>query len=92
MELGGESKGKEPQRVQAYISHQIPKRKASKPPQENRQEKAPKITKKEKWEEHHQDLRNHAESSIHTTKVHTRYSLPLDHPSLSQDLTMKLSS
>jgi hypothetical protein len=32
-------------------------------------------------------LRNHAESSIHTTKVHTRSSLPPIHPSLSQDLT-----
>jgi hypothetical protein len=29
-DLGGESKGKEPRRVQAYISHRIPKRKASK--------------------------------------------------------------
>jgi hypothetical protein len=37
-------------------------------------------------------LRNHAESSIHTIQVHTRSSLPPDHPSLSQDLTMKLSS
>jgi hypothetical protein len=37
-------------------------------------------------------LRNHAESSIHATKVHTRSSLPPDHPTLSQDLTMKLSS
>jgi hypothetical protein len=34
MDLGEESKGKEPQRIQAYIPHQIPKRKASKPPQE----------------------------------------------------------
>jgi hypothetical protein len=56
------------------------------------QEKAPKITKKEKWERHIQALRNHAESSIHTKEVHTRSSLPPDHPSLSQDLTMKLSS
>jgi hypothetical protein len=37
-------------------------------------------------------LRNHAESFIHTKKVHTRSSLPLDHPTLSQNLTMKLSS
>jgi hypothetical protein len=34
-DLGGESKGREPRRVEAYISHQILKRKASKPPQEN---------------------------------------------------------
>jgi hypothetical protein len=37
-------------------------------------------------------LRNHAESSIHATKVPTRSSLPPDHPTLSQDLTMNLSS
>jgi hypothetical protein len=47
-DLGGGSKGKEPRRVHAYIPHQIPKRKALKPPQENRQEKALKITKKGK--------------------------------------------
>jgi hypothetical protein len=29
MDLGGESKGKEPRRVHAYIPHQIPKRKIS---------------------------------------------------------------
>jgi hypothetical protein len=37
-------------------------------------------------------LRNHAESPIHTKEIHTRSSLPPDHPSLSLDLTMKLSS
>jgi hypothetical protein len=72
--LGGESKGKEPQRVHAYIPQQILKRKASKTLQENSQEKTPKITKKENWEELKQALRNHAESSIHTMKVHTRSS------------------
>jgi hypothetical protein len=72
--------------------HQIQKRKVSKLPQENRQEKTPKITKKGKRERHNQALRNHVESSIHTMKVHTRSSFPSDHPSLSQDLTMKLSS
>jgi hypothetical protein len=35
-------------------------------------------------------LRNHDEASIHTKEIHTRYSLPPDHPTLSQDLTMKL--
>jgi hypothetical protein len=40
----------------------------------------------------HQVLRNHAESSIQHKEVHTRSSLPPDHPSLSQDRTMKLSS
>jgi DNA-binding transcriptional regulator GbsR (MarR family) len=91
-DLRGESKEKEPQRVHAYIPHQIPKRKASKSLQENHQEKAPKITKKDKREQHIQALRNHAESSIQTKEVHTRLSLPPHHPSLSQDLTMKLSS
>jgi hypothetical protein len=91
-DLRGESKGKEPRRVEAYIPHQIPKRKASKSLQENHQEKAPKITKKDKRERHIQVLRNHAESSIHTKEVHTRSSLLPDHPSLSQDRTMKLSS
>jgi hypothetical protein len=90
--LGGESKGKEPRRVHAYIPQQIPKKSVSKSLQENRQEKAPKITKKENREELKQALRNHVESSIHTKEVHTRSSLPPDHPSLSQDLTMKLSS
>jgi hypothetical protein len=37
-------------------------------------------------------LRNYAESSIHTKEVHTRSRLPPDHPTLSQNLTMKLSS
>jgi hypothetical protein len=56
------------------------------------QETAPKITTKNNREQHNKALKNHAESSIHATKVHTRYSLPPDHPTLSQDLTMKLSS
>jgi hypothetical protein len=51
-----------------------------------------KITTKNNREQHNKALRNHAESSIHATKVHTRSSLPPDHPTLSQDLTMKLSS
>jgi hypothetical protein len=66
--LGGQSKRKEPRNVQAYTPHQIPKIKASKTLQENRQERARKITKKEEWEQHHKALRNHAKSSIHTTK------------------------
>jgi hypothetical protein len=47
---------------------------------------------KEKRERHDKALRNHTESSIHAMKVHTGSSLPPNHPSLSQDLTMKLSS
>jgi polyribonucleotide nucleotidyltransferase len=92
IDLGGESRGKEPRRVRAYIPHQIPKRKALKSLQENHQEKAPEITKKNEREQDIQALRNHAESSIHHKEVHTRPSLPPDHPSLSLDLTMKLSS
>jgi hypothetical protein len=60
--------------------------------QKNLQERAPKITKKNEREQHIQALRNHAESSIHHKEVHTRSSLPPDHPTLSQDLTMKLAS
>jgi secreted PhoX family phosphatase len=82
--LGGESKAKEPRGVHAHIPHEILKRKASKPPQEICQQKAPKITKKEKQERHNVSLRNHAESSMHTMKVHTRSSLPIDHTSLSR--------
>jgi polyribonucleotide nucleotidyltransferase len=88
----GESKRKEPRRVHAYIPHQIPKRKVPKSLQENRQEWASNITKKNEREQHIKALRNHAESSIHHNEVHTRSSLPPDHPSLSQDLTTKLSS
>jgi hypothetical protein len=90
--LGGESKGKEPRRVHTYIPHQIPKSKVSKTHQENHQERAPKVTTKNIQEQHNQALRNHAESSIHTKEVHTRSSLPPDHPTLSEDLTMKLSN
>jgi hypothetical protein len=73
-DLGGFSKGEEPRRVHAYIPQQIIKKTDSKSLQENHQEKAPKITKKENWEELKQALRNHAESSVHTMKVHTRSS------------------
>jgi hypothetical protein len=90
--LGGESQPKEPRRVPTNFPHQIPKSKVSKTPQENHQERATKITTKHNREQHNKALRNHAESSIHTKKVHTRSSLPPDHPTLSQDLTMKLSS
>jgi hypothetical protein len=56
------------------------------------QERAPKITTKNNREQNNKALRNHAESSMHATKVHTRSSMPPDHTNLSQDLTMKLSS
>jgi hypothetical protein len=86
--LGGESKAKEPRRVHTNFPHQIPKSKVLK----THQERAPKITTKNNREQHNKALRNHVESSIHTKEVHTRSSLPSDHPTLSQDLTMKLSS
>jgi hypothetical protein len=51
MNLGWESKGKEPQGVHAYIPQQIVERKASKSLREKHQEKAPKFTKMENREE-----------------------------------------
>jgi hypothetical protein len=90
--LGGESKGIEPRRVHTYIPHEIPESKVLKTHQTIQQERDPKITKKNEREQHIQALRNHAESSIHHKEVLTWSSLPPDHPSLSQDLTMKLSS
>jgi hypothetical protein len=60
-------------------------------PQEKGPENNPKKSPREGSENHHQEqpgkhiqtLTNHAESSIHETKVHTRSSKPPDHPSLS---------
>jgi hypothetical protein len=92
MDLGGESKAKEPQRVHMNFPHQITKSKVPKTHREKHQERAPKITTKNNREQHNKSLRNHAESSMHTKEVHTRSSLPPDHPTLSQDLSMKLSS
>jgi hypothetical protein len=68
--------------------HQIPKSRVPKTHRENHQERAPKITTKNNREQHNKALRNHVKSSIHTKEVHTRSSLPPDHPTLSQDLTM----
>jgi hypothetical protein len=90
--LGGKSKEKEPRRVQTNFSHKIPKSKVPKTHRENHQERALKITTKNNWEQHDKALRNHTESFIHTKEVHTRPCLPPDHPTLSQNLTMKLSS
>jgi hypothetical protein len=90
--FGRASKAKEPRRVHTNFPHQIPKSKVSISHRENHQERAPKITTKNNREQHNKALRNHAESSIHTKEVLTRSSLSPDHPSLSQDLTMKLSS
>jgi hypothetical protein len=82
-DLGGESQPKEPRRVPTNFPHQIPKRKVPKTTQEKHQERAPKITTKNNREQHNKALKYHAESSIHATKVHTRSSLPPDHPTLS---------
>jgi hypothetical protein len=46
-DLRGESKGKEPRGVHAYISHQIPKRRVSKLPQENARKRLRKSPKRE---------------------------------------------
>jgi hypothetical protein len=51
-----------------------------------------KHTKKGKREKQQKALRNHAESSIHTKKSSYKDMLPPNLPSLSKDLTMKLSS
>jgi hypothetical protein len=91
-DLGGESKGKRTTKGSSIHPPLNPKERGLKLLQENHQERAPKITKKDKRERNMEALRNHAESSIHTKEVHTRSSLPPDHPSLAQDLTMKLSS
>jgi hypothetical protein len=90
--LGGESKAKETRMVHTNFPHQIPKSNVPKTHRENHQERAPKITTKNNHEQQNKALRNHAESSIHTKEVHTRSCLPPDHPTLSQDLNMKLSS
>jgi hypothetical protein len=91
-DLGGESKGKEPRRVMHTSPTKSQREKPRNPSKKITKKKAPEITKKNKQEQHIQALRNHAESSIHHKEVHTRSSLPPDHPTLSQDLTMKLSS
>jgi hypothetical protein len=85
-------KGKRTTKGSHEFPHQIPKRKVPITHQENHQERAPRITTKNNREQHNKALRNHAESSIHTKEVHTRSSLLPDHPTLSQNLTMKLSS
>jgi hypothetical protein len=51
-----------------------PQEKGPETTQRNHQERALKITTKNNREQHIQTLRNHAESSIHETKVHTRSS------------------
>jgi hypothetical protein len=78
--------------VPTNFPHQISKSKVPKTTQRNHQERAPEITTKNNREQHIKTLTNHAESSIHATKVLTRSSLSPDHPTFSQDLTMKLSS
>jgi hypothetical protein len=52
-DLGGESTGKELQRVKAYTPNKSQKERSQNYHTKNHQEKAPKITTKEKWEQHH---------------------------------------
>jgi hypothetical protein len=52
MDLGGESKAKEPRRVPTYFPHQISKSKVPKTHQENHQERAQKIATKNNQEQH----------------------------------------
>jgi hypothetical protein len=75
-----DSQNKSSKETPPKASHENPKKELRKSP------------KREKRERHNQALRNHAKSSIYTKEDHTRSSLPPDHPPLSQDLTMKLSS
>jgi hypothetical protein len=60
-----------------------PRARSRKHPEKNTKRELRKITTKNNREQHIQTLRNHDESSIHATKVHTRSSLPPDHPTLS---------
>jgi hypothetical protein len=87
-----ESKAKEPRRVHLNFPHKILKRKIPITHRENHQERALKITTMNNRKQHNKTLKNRAESSIHIKEVHTRSSLPPDHPTLSQNLTMKLTS
>jgi hypothetical protein len=73
-DLGGESKGKEPQRVQGYIPLPNPQEKGLEISPRKSPRKGSEITKKENQVELKQALRNHAESSMHTMKVHIRSS------------------
>jgi hypothetical protein len=90
--LGGESKAKEPQRVHTNFPIKSPRARSRKHTKKTTKERAPKITTKNNLEQHNKALRIDAESSIHTKEVHTRSSLPPDYPTLSQDLSVKLSS
>jgi hypothetical protein len=91
-DLGGESREKN---HEGFMHTSPTKSQRERPPKRSKKitkKKALKTTKKNEREQHIQALRNHAESSIHHKEVHTRSSLPPNHASLSQDLTMKLSS
>jgi hypothetical protein len=56
-DLGEESNAQERRRVPTNFPHKIPKSKVSKTHQENHQERAPKITTKNNWEQHNKALR-----------------------------------
>jgi hypothetical protein len=69
-------------------SHEFPPSNPQEQGPENTPRKPPRTTENQ----HNKALRNHTESFMHTKEVHTRSSLPTDHPTLSKNLTMKLSS
>jgi hypothetical protein len=90
-EFGRGIKGKRTTKGSSIHPHQNPKRKAPKSLQENHQKRLRKSPKRRN-EKDTPSPKEQRESSIHTKEVHRRSSLLPNHPSLSQDLTMKLSS
>jgi hypothetical protein len=65
-------------------SHKFPPSNLQEQGLENTWRKSPRDgTENHHQEQHIQTLRNHTKSSIHATKVHTRSSLPPDHPTHS---------
>jgi hypothetical protein len=88
--FGGKVTGQRGTRSSYVTPNKIPKKSFSKLHQEITT-KSSENHHKEGREKHFTTLRNHAESSIHTMKVHTRSSIPPIHPSLSRS-HMNLSS
>jgi hypothetical protein len=90
--LGGESKGKNHEGFMHTSPNKSSRKRLRNLSKKITKKRLRKSPKKNEWGQHIQALRNHTESSIHHKAVYTRSSLPPDHPSLSQDLTMMLSS
>jgi hypothetical protein len=89
---GARSPRKEAQGPHVWLPRQMSQRNVSKTPPRNSQEKALKITKKGKWKRQQKPWGTTTDLLYIPRKVHTRSKLPPNHPSLSQDLTMNLSS